>query len=329
MTKLKKVFPVLIVLSVLVIVAGIVVGALFGFNYAAESRTIEVKYDAIIHGENETKIQEICEAAFDSASLKYENKATDTERDSSYLGQTGDKRLSYTFSASVEDGKLTAAANSIRDKIEGDASFEQAEISVSVNHLTSEHFYTATWRGAVALFVGAVVALVYVGFRFGVGQALVGLVFTVHDALLAVALLAVTRIPTYAYAPMLIAAIAAVLSLALWIVRCAKMRTDFKDPAFAAYTAEEAVAESCKGSFKYVLSVVIATAAVFVILGAVGASGLRLFMLTALLSLAASVYSSLLLAPQVYVPIKAKFDRFKVKQKRYVGKKKDGETEEN
>ena len=95
-----------------------------------------------------------------------------------------------------------------------------------------------------------------------------------------------------------------------------------------ALDAEEAVEEACRNSYKTVLCFAVPLAVALIVLGAVATAGVRMFMLPALVPLAVSVYSSLLLAPAVYAPLKAKFDRFKTRHKRYFGKKKVAAEEE-
>lgn len=315
-----KKLPIWIAISAVVIIAGIILYALLGFNFATSSASVEVKFDALYKQET---LQNFCEDAFKSAGLGYKLSSVSEERDPNTLGSTRNYLLVYTFDGDVAESSLASAVSAISSKIDSDTDFSTtAEASVSYHLISGENFYEATWRGAIALGVGAIVALVYIGFRFGIDSALAGLVSCVHDALFALALLAIVRIPVYPYTPLLFAGLAVAFSLILWIVRSAKMREDFKDPSFAPLSAEEAVEESCAGSLTAVLFIAAAFAAMLILFGAIATEGLRLFMLPALIPLAASLYSSLLLAPAVYAPIKAKFDRIKTKQKRYVGKKK-------
>lgn len=308
-------------LSAAIIIAGAVVLGIFGFNTKAQTRTVEVGYDAIVEiGGKEEDLQKLCEEAFSSAKVSAQDSYVTPELDPSYAGETGDKILVYVFSGDADAAALKNAAQAIESA--ANARFTGAEVTADVHSYEAKGFYEASWRGAVALFVAAVVALVYVGFRFGVASALTGLIACVHDGLLAVALLALVRIPVYAYTPVLFAGIAVVMSLILWIVQSAKMRENFKDPSYASLSAEEAVCESCMTSYKYVLGFALPAAAVLAVLGAVATSGMRLFMLPALIPVAVSVYSSLLFAPAIHVLFKGRIDKIASKQKRYAGKKK-------
>lgn len=324
MSKLRfgKGLPLYAIISAVLIIAGIVVYAIFGFNYvSAEYKTVEIGYDAIVTiQDKEEDLESLCERSFAAQGLKFCEKRLSVQRDTTSIGETGDKLLSYTFSADTDANKLKSAVDAIRSGTDG--TYGDADIYVTVHMNGSAKFYEATWRGAIALAVAAIVVLVYIGFRYGFASALAGLVACIDDALLSVALLALTRLPIYAYMPLLFASLGMIFSLILWIAQCAKMRQNPKSSSNAGITAAEAVGESCRASWKFVLLFAAIFAVGLVILGAVAMSGTRMFMLPALIPLAVGIYSSLLLTPAVLVPLKAKFDRLKETRKRYAGKKK-------
>lgn len=326
----SKAMALFLALSSAVIIAGIILYALLGFNVSAtEYRTVDVTYDAVVTIANkEEALQEICEKTFSSEGIGYSDKKISTGIDVNYLTETGETLLTYTFSESVGENTLKTVVSLIESSIRSDASFTNADVSVEFHAAKGEAFYTAIWRGAIAVCVGVALALVYIGFRFGWDSALAGLVAAVHDAFLTLSLFAITRIPVYAYAPLLFAAVAALLSVLFWILQSAKMRENFKETAYATLSAADAVEESAKTSYKTVLAFLVPLAAALVVFGAIATAGVRLFMLPALIPLAVSAYSSLLLAPAVYAPIKGKFDRMRTKHKRYNGKKKAVSAEE-
>lgn len=303
--------------SALLIIAGIVVGALFGFNYAKDYKTVEITYDTgvVIEGKDET-LAEKCEEIFSAAGLDYTSKSVDAELDTNYVAEDGNYTLRYVFASSVSDEALRNAVTSIRALDIG------ADLSVTFHSLEGQRFTEASWRAAVALGVAAIVALVYVGFRFGWDSALAGLVACANDALVALAILVLARIPVQAFAPVLYAGIAVMLSALLWGMQCMKLRESFKDPANAGLPPQEAVGSAIRSGAGRMLAVIIPLVWLFVILGVIAAGGMRIFMLCALIPLAVSVYSSFLLAPAVYVPLKSKFDVIRSNRKRYIGKKK-------
>lgn len=322
-----KLLPVWIAVSALLIIAGIVMYAVFGFNYVRpEKKTIEVSYDAVVSIEDrEADLEKACEDAIAQKGVSYSDKQVSDELEMTYVSENGYKRLTYTFGSDVSDETLS----SLREAVEASVTalgVSNADIHVTAHTLRSERLYEASWRAAVALAVAGIVSLVYVGFRFGWGNAIAGLVGCVNDTLLTLSIFAIARIPVYAYAPMLFAGVAMIFSVVLWLLQCARMRENFKDPAYESLSAGEAVATSVLASRKLVCAVLIPIAVAIVVLGALASGGVRLFVLPLLLPLAVSVYSSFLLAPAVFVPLKSKFDKLKSSRKRYVGKKKAQET---
>lgn len=317
-----KGLPVFAVVSAVVIIAGIILSILLSFNYiSANERTVEVSYDAVISiADKEEDFQKMCETAFRENGVSVRDKQTGAELDSQSLGDTGVKLIVYKFAAGESENALKNAADTILRNAQ--ANYADADVSVSVHNSVDTRFYEASWRGAVALAVAAIVALVYVGIRYGVACALTGLVGVVNDTLFTLGIFVIARIPVYAYAPLLFAGLSAVLSVVFWTLQCFKLRENGKDPSFATLSAKDAVAQSCAGSYKSVLLLAASIAAAFAVIGAVAAAGTRLFFLCALIPLAVSLYSSLLLLPAVLSPIKEKFDRMKSTRKRYSGKQK-------
>lgn len=322
---IAKLLPVWLVISAAIIIAGIVVYALLGYNVAAtEVKTVEITYNAVVTvNEKEEELASVCEDAFAKQGVTYQKKETTDELSADYFSQTGETVLRYTFAGSVSDGALESALGEIRTQLNAKGAVYTDVYVSPVHKSASESFYEAVWRGAIGIAAGVVVALVYIGFRFGWGSALTGFAACLHDVLLTLALLAVSRLPLYAYTPLLFAAIAAFLSLLLWMVQCMKMRENFKDPAYVALSAEEAVQESYRTSKKTGLVLSGTLLLIFAVLGAIAAKGVMLFMLPALIPVLVSAYSSLVIAPALFVPIKAKADRVKAKRKqRYNGKSK-------
>lgn len=323
-----KLLPIWIAVSSVIILAGIILCAVLGFNYAAErpeSKTFEVSYDIFIDiGYDEesnkayvTQLEDACEAAFTANGLSYSDRTTQENPQ-----MAGSKKIVYTFSASASDDGLKQAKAAVDKYVATE--YADVENIVQVDYHTVENlaFHEADWRGAVALIVAAVLALVYVGVRFGVSSALTGLIACAHDTLFTLALFAILRIPMFAVSPLLLAGVAAVSSMILWLVQCVRMREAFKDPAAVSQDVKETVEESCMSSWKIVLFIAAALASVVVITGLVATASVRLLVLPALLPVAVSVYSSLLLAPAVHAPMRKSFSRFTVTKKRYVGKKK-------
>ena len=329
--KSLKLWPLFVAVSAVVILAGIILFALFGFNTSPEKpnyKTFEVQYNVVVElNDKEEDVKNICKDAFKENGLSYDSENVFEEVEGS------SKRLVYEFKASASNAALEKAKATVEEKLaftntEGESL--GVEKTVTVNTIKGESFKEAAWRAAVAIAVGAVVVLVYMGFRFGWASALSGLVGMVNAVFFTLGFFAITRIPVFAVAPLLYAAIAAISFMLLWLLHCMKMRDNFKDPEFARFDAGEAVAASLNTSDKFVYFTAGALGIAVVLVGVIAAAGVRLLVLPAIVAVAASLYSASLLAPSVHVYCKRAFDKIKKnKTPKYNGKKKSkGETEE-
>ncbi len=273
--KSLKLWPLFVAVSAVVILAGIILYALLGFNVAAEKpsyKTFEVQYNVVVElNDKEEDVKDVCKGAFTENGLSYESEKVYDEVSGSMNLTTGSKRLVYEFKASADDTALAKAKTAVEERLvfknaEGDDL--GVEKTVTVNTVKGTTFREQAWRAAVAIAVGAVVVLVYMGFRFGWASALSGLVGMVNATFFTLGIFAITRIPVFAVAPLLYAAIAAISFVLLWLLHCMKMRDNFKDPEFARLDAHEAVAASLKTSDKFVYFTAGALGIAVVLLGA-------------------------------------------------------------
>jgi preprotein translocase subunit SecF len=311
------------VISAVIIIAGIVLYILMGFNFAADKPTsykFEVTYDTVVTvGENaEEDLAKACEDAFAANGISYSEKQT--------YDITGGGILEYTFAGTVDSAKLKTVEGKLETEFLKQGVYADADVSVSVHSLEQVVFTEAQWRGAIALAVGAIVALAYIAIRFGLPTAISGLIGAVHSAFLTLAVLVVARVPIYGYAPILFAAIATLLAVLLWTVIGAKMRENFKSPEFNGVSAEEGVSASVSMASKGVLAIAVVIAVAFALLGGLATSGVMAFFLPALIPVLVVTYSSLVFTPAVHAQIKASFDRAAAKRKRYDYKKSESEN---
>lgn len=320
-----KLLPVWLAVSAVVIIAGVILMALLGFNTAAdraEQSRFEVRYGVTIVADTakEEKLKAICEEAFTENGISYCDfqKADGMDRDEDT------SVLIYTFTGEVSEevqAAVKSAFDQKRNEDEGLKYILRIYGDWHTENLTSD--YDGAWRGAIA--VGVVVALVYAAFRFGIGCALTGLVLSLHDALFVLSVLAIARIPVYGSSILLYAALAALLSLILWLVQCMKLRDAVKN-AQNPLSAEDAVTEGYLGAWKLILISAAVFAGVLLLFGLVATAGVRVIVLPMLLCVAASLYSSLLLGPSLHVHVKRVFDKASRKgKKKYVGKQKQTE----
>lgn len=322
-----KLLQIWLAVSAVVIIAGVILMALLGFNTASddpENLQFEVQYNITVINSDEAqeKLETLCEDVFDKNGIS----ACEMQRTQG-LGD-GQDRDSFVFKFSPDVSAETQAK--VKEAIDAGAEelFQDnplTEVFTVWHHESLQSGAGAVWRGAIA--VGLVVALVYVGFRFGVGSALTGLALSVHDALFTLSIFAITRIPVYAAAPVLYAGIAAALSVVFWLIHCMKLR-DIKKESQGSVGAEEAVEESFRSSWKKILLFAGIVAVALLLCGVIATAGVRAFFLPMLLCVAVALYSSLLLGPALHIPVKRCFDKFSRKGKaKYVGKQKQTEEE--
>lgn len=329
MTKIlnKKLLLVWVAISVVLIAVGIVMMSIFGFNTSPDYnsfKSFEVEYDSLVGGELESALETLCEDAFEAKGVSPVNFKKYDLSNGNYL--------EYTFRDSVSADTLLEVKESVEKTVfDENGRYAAATITVSVHTVQGEAVaQDAIWRGALGVGIGAIVAVIYLLFRVGVSRALVALIGAVHDGLLVVALLAILRIPVYGFAPLLYAAIAAFVSVALWTLTSVKMRENFKEEAYRSLSATDAVASSVLSSLKTVLITVCTAAVVLIVTGAalmISGVGIQLGLsfITAILALAVCTYSSLVLLPAVYAPWKAANDKRKAEKRGGYKKKEKAE----
>lgn len=324
-----KLLPVWLAVSAVIIIAGIILAALLGFNNAPDRKksvTFEVRYDVSvdIDPERAAALGELCDKALEKYTVS-RREGDDISYDMTVI--------TYTLSENVTETQLGDVKKAITDGIaeKGDM-FADSDISMDYHILEGIPVisHKTVWRGAVALTVAAVVGLIYVCIRFGIAQGLTGLVLAAHDAVFTVAFIAAARIPVYAFSPILFASVAAIFSIALWLVHCMKLRDVKKDAALRNLQSAEAVEYAWENSWLKIVIVASVALVLFAVAGGVAAAGVRYLLLPAMISVGAAAYSSLLLGPALHVHVKGAFDKLLAKHKpRYAGKKKAEKSAES
>lgn len=322
-----KLFPIWIALSAVIILAGVLLMCLLGFNDSAErpqNSVVEVRYGISIANdpEKEDKLAADCEKIFE----EYHVRPQERQDGMGVTSLTDVFIYRYVFGDDATETTLKEAAGAIGTMAETE--WPDGDVVATYHFEENLPFGTYLWRGAVAVIVGAVVVLAYIAIRFGVGCALSGLVLAVNDSVLTVSLFAITRIPVFAFAPLLFGSVAGILSILAWMVFCMKLRENAKAPDAGSRTAEDSVLLAAKDSRRWIALFLGALAFGLVIGGALGTAGVRLLLLPMLIPVAAAAYSSLLLGPALHARVKPVFDKFKAKRKtRYLGKKKGEKAE--
>ncbi len=328
MNKIKnnKLFAVVLAISSVVIIAGIILYALLGFNLLPErpeKYTFEVHYDVNIALGKEEDLAKLCEDAFKENGISYEDKEFIVYMDGSSLAETTDSMLKYTIRGTADGDALAKAAEAVNASAK--TQFDGATVFASMHKLEGTRFYEYAWRGAIAVAVGAIVAYIYICIRYGVSVAVAGITCCAHDALFTAAFFAVTRFPVYAGTPLLFAAVAALASIVLWLVFANKLRDAFKAPENEGVPSEEIIRRTAKEARKPMLISAAVMGGVIVVLGAVAASGASLFLLPAIVGAAVPLLSTFFIGPEICIPLRKMFDKRREKKNSkpgYIGKKK-------
>ncbi len=321
------------VLSAVIIIVGVILYAVLGFNTSLDENqkcTVEVKYDVVVEvNEKEDELIRQCDTMLSRfGTVKREmHKAIVT----SSLSETTDSFLVYTLPAGTDLFELNSLVGALRGSLAEDAAFEGAKIELSVHQLTSERFTEPAWRGAIAIAVGVIVALAYLAIRYGIDMGVGGLVCVAHDALFTLALLAICRIPVFSFMPVVCAAFAALVSVALWTYYCIRTKRALKAADNATLPRDLVYRKSLKEGTRPLASLALPLGflvliAFAVAVGAAIVTHAAAFLFTILafvLAAAVPFYSVFLLGVEVCVPIRRDMEKRKANKKvRYIGKKK-------
>lgn len=319
---INKLLPVWLAISAVFIIAGIILMCLLDFNYSAENgnkSTVEVEYGVItLNTENGAEqIEDACDKAIKAAGVSVLNKAYPKDEDGNPVG------IVYEISADLSAEKLASLKDAV---VNATASFAEndSDFAVTVHNyeIQTRVYGESYWRGALAIGVAVFVALVYIGVRFGVGCALTGLTVCAHDAVLTAALFAVFRIPVYFYAPLVYAALAALVSVILWLLQCMKLKETVKNPEFATNPADEIINKVRRENRLLTVCFAGALAVVAIVAGALATPLSRLFFFPLIVPVALPLYSSLVVGPAIHVHVKTAFDKWKESHGKNKGKKK-------
>lgn len=306
-------------LGVVLIVAGIVIAAVFGFNAdttASDYKTLSVKLDSYETGARVERIDEICTGEIDKAGLTVLYSQKNEFSNSSC-------EMLYVFSEDVTTEKLDALKNAVSAVLETESepgvlynTFVYATAGDEVVSSVLPEGYL--WRAALAAAVALVLEFVYVSVRYKLNMGVTATVSSLMAVLLTVALTALVRIPvttSVAYA----AAFAMLYSMATGLVIFSRMRSAFKSDEYKEKSAEEAIASSVPA--KGILFFAAACAVALVLVGAIATAAVRWFAVTAFLGLLAATFSSLLFLPAMYLPLKKSADKKAALRARYDYKK--------
>ena len=283
------------VVSAIIVAAGIIVAAIFGFNAdytASDVKTMTVKLDSYVSVSDvkTEKVKDICESALEKAGLKD----------------------AYTMDGETSGGGELAGAI-----LYVTANSERAAATLAAGYL---------WRAALA---GAVVLLaefIYIAVRYKLNMGAAAAISSLTGTLLTVALVALVRLPvtaSLAYA----GAFALLYTTVTSMLALNKMRENFKTDEYKEKSADEAIVSSLP--VKTILAFAAVSAVALVLMGAIAVASVRWFAIASLIGVLAGTFASLIFMPAIYLPLKKLSDKRAAERARYDYKKSGKDKKED
>lgn len=306
---LSKKLPVWIAVSAVIMVIGLVLFFVTGFNLspqATDKKSVAIAYDSYITIDDKLvdEVENICNDVFSSTDLnvKYTYKST----------VSGGGTLEFVFDSDTDSVALETAKDAIISSLESSSGeLSNATYEGVVHVYASESMYKYIWRGAIAGAAAVLFAFVYVAIRYKLSMGAVVAVTAVHDVALVIALSLICRVSVSPYF-MGILAFALVYSILNSCAVFSEMRKCLKDENVKQLPSEEAAAVMSSASRKVSLRIAVLTfaaLAVLVLFTIFFSKGVFLSVIPAILSVAVSAYSSCIFVPALYTPFKVAADK--------------------
>lgn len=316
----KKRLFVCLAISLVIVVAGAFLFGFMGFNTDStmdDYQMIEVSdylssFRDQTAAEGEKSLYDFCREAIEAEGFRI---VGDRETESTALGNT------MEFIVSGDAAQLQAFVSVLQDSI-GETFNDYGDsaiVTVAYHSVDNQPYYEFIWRTAIGAGVAFVLLFLYVAIRFKVGMGVTALIAAVHDVLLTLAAVALLRIPA-GVTLIGVAAFSLLLSAILNLIVFGRIRRDIRSDDRKDLPAREGISLSVKDSVKSVFTVCILLAALTVCMGAVGAFigfDLLSVMLSTLMAIVVSAYSSLVLSPAIYACIKERSDKIRAEKAKY------------
>ena len=339
--KIAGKFKIFLPVALLILVAGIVLAAIFGMNTSPEygsEKTLKIHVNSYYSEERVNAVETACAKVFSDKSVDESYKRV--ERSAS----ANDYTIVYSFKGDFSNEKLNELRTEVAAKLTGengalngiDEDLVSVSASSSVPHTArSAHFIL---RAAIAGGVLLVAVFVYTAIRHKLAGGVIAAAITLVTLALTTALTVIVRVPvssTCANALFLSTVLGAVYGVAV----AGKMRKAETNEENEGLSAKEIVAKEMPE--KPLLIATCALAVGIVLIGAMGISPVQWLSLIALLGLASAYFTAGILFPSIYPPIFEKLQKKRAAKRRYDYKKtknakpadgqakKDGGTDSN
>ena len=300
--KAAKKFNLIAILCAVVLIAGIVVGAVFGLNKETSMKsyqalTLQVS-GVSFETQNETvksTVEDKLAQAGASYSFKSEADVATAEKEYVYYFEIGED---LTAAERAAKEAITALSASAKNAINGGQVFVSEE--TVVRNTPAAH----TVRAIIAVAVITVLAFVYTALRYKLVGGIVTAVAVALSAGLSFALSAITRIPA-SNTVVAVFAVAALLGAVTTVMTLGKAKA--YEETEAAKTADEDEKTLASTAIKSALALGVALAGALVVMLAFGPS--RWFALHGILAVAVSTLVALYFVPALYALLKKKLTK--------------------
>ncbi|MBQ8319855.1 MAG: hypothetical protein IJX81_03150 [Clostridia bacterium] len=310
-TKAVTKFRLWAVICAVILIAGIVVAAVFGLNKTADMNSysvLTVRASGVSFDAQSEKIDELVTAEI-SEGILFKSEAEIS---------TAEKEYAYYFAKGTD---LTAAKKDVQDSLTKAIADEELLIvsawaSVGEEEVARNTPALYAGRAVIAIAVFTVLAFAYTALRYKLSGGITTAVAVALSAALTFALSAITRIPVDNYI-VAVYGVAALFAAVATVFTLAKTRALEKTDAAKEMSEEEKVQSSL--SVKSVLALSVAMLGALVLVLAFGPS--RLFAVHGMIAVVVGAFVSLIAAPSLYLPLKKAEAEMKAKKARYDYKK--------
>lgn len=311
-------------IALAILIAGIVIAAIFGLNVAPEydaEKTLKIHVNSYYSDARAEAVENVCGKVLSDKSV--DESYVRVQRSTS----ANDYTIVYSFKGDFSDDKLEEvrgeAAAKLAEAMQGDGALKGLDedlVSVSVSSLS---VYTAFSKGFVlrACIAGGVLliaAFVYAALRHKLAAGVIAAAISFVSLALTAALTAILRIPvssTCANALFLAEALGAVFG----VVVAGKMHAAETSEENEGLTAKEIVAKEMPEKSLFVAAA--ATLLGFVIIGAAGISPVQRLAVIAIFGVLSAYFTAGILFPAIYPPIFERLQKKRAEKRRYDYKK--------
>ena len=320
--KIAGKFGIFAPIALAILIAGIVVAAIFGFNTApaySDVKTLTVKVNSYYTEERVSAVKDVCKAEFSKAGVSSLFDETDVSTSLNnyeivYCFKADEKADFAELKKNVEE-KLTAAAEASGENktaLEG----LQTLLRVTVNEKTAMRTATRHFalRAAIAGGVLLLAVFVYVSLRHKLAAGLAAAAIALVTLGLTVALTAICRIP---FSAMSVNAwfISLLFGALFGTIAAGRMHAAEKDEENAGLDAKEITVKGASEKTLFALSAGIALGTLLI--GAMGFTPAQWFSLLVIAGLASALFTAGILYPAMYSSILKKLLVSRAERSRY------------